>query len=51
MRGQFGRIGEERGFFPRERLERAHLETREFDKERGREGGRRGSESAERKVD
>ena len=51
MRGQFGRLGEERGFFPREGLERVHLETRGVDKEGGREGGRRGSESAERKVD
>ena len=26
-----GRIGEERGIFPREELERVHLETREVD--------------------
>ena len=26
-----GRIGEERGFFPREEIERVHLETREVD--------------------
>ena len=52
MRGQFGRLGEERGFFPREGLERVHLETRGVDKEGGREEGeRRGSQSAERKVD
>ena len=52
MRGQFGRLGEERGFFPREGLERAHLETRGVDKEGGREEGEcRGPQSAERKVD
>ena len=28
---QHGRIGEERGLFPREKLERVHLETREVD--------------------
>ena len=51
MRGQFGRLGEERGFFPREGLERVHLETRGVDKEGGREGERGGSKPAERKVD
>ena len=29
--GRRGRIGEERGFFPREEIERVHLETREVD--------------------